>query len=448
MASRIRQFLILLSLASLARPAFPQDAGPLRKEIAAAHVVSAAAARKDGLWEEARDDYVFALDLDESSEAAKQGRDELASERVLVWSDAIHKKYVAWKGKRDKAGKEEAKKLAGLLKAWPADRADEGQDLARLAVRLDPENKEARTFQGEAFVKGTGWMPKEDADQVSKGNRRWGKEWVPAKSVEGQKPAWDSAWEVRGPNFAVRCNAGEAEGKSTLAWAEEVLRAFRREFNGMLPVRVPAEGMSIFHFKDRADLDEHIRTAHGDRPGPKKAPGFFTSEDKVGHFFPVSLAGSDQTLEDIIRHETTHQVAYYAMPAAQGNPTERPHFWAWEGLASYFETLQVRDGKLLLGNPAHVRIKLCRDLVAKNQHVPWKDFVQGAQAQMSGRYPQAATMLAFFMNAKMGAYREKLVEYLKVVHEAKADAGSFDTAFGAAPESFEAEWIAWVKALK
>lgn len=431
----------LVLIAALCSSVGWQAADP-RISVAAARLKDAAAARKDGLWEEARGEYELAAALDANNAEAKAGVEALDAERVLVWSDALQKKYVDWRKKRDKAAKDDARKLEPALKAASG---DEAAALARLMLRLDPEQKEARGVLGQAFVKDLGWVPQADAEQYGKGLRPWGKEWVPAKSVEGKAATWEQAQVFVGERFRITCNAGRKEGLATLGWAEDTYRAFRREFRGLLAFETPAEGMTIFHFKDRADLDEHNRTAHGDRPGLKQAPGFFSNEDRVGHFFPV--AATETTLEEIVHHETTHQLAYYAMPA-KGNPTAKPHFWAWEGLAAYFESLQNRDGKLVLGNPNQLRIRLCREAVAKGTHVPWREFVMGTQQNMSGRYPQAATMVHFLMNARNGAYREKLAAYLRVVHEASAQPDTFETCFGAKPEAMEAEWLAYVKALK
>lgn len=270
---------------------------------------------------------------------------------------------------------------------------------------------------------------------------------APAGHARPQATGWDAAKDYKGEHFIVRSNADERSAKQALAWAEDVYVAFRQEFKGLIEFEPPSEGMSIYYFKSRADLDEHNRTAHGDRPGLKQAPGFFSNEDKIGHFTPDLPAGAQNTVEEIVKHETTHQIAYYAMPA-QGNPTGLPHFWAWEGLATYFETTQRAGTKLVTGNPNALWMKKGRDEVAKKGHVPWKDFVQHTQQQVRGHYQQAAIMVHFLMNARKGALREKFAQYVKIVHEATAQADTFEKIFGAKPETFEAEWISYVKALK
>lgn len=381
----------LVAVLMVPAPRDPADA--VRKKLAGEVAADAASAAKEGLWEEARADFELALAFDDACEAARKGLDKLDGERFLNWSDAMHKKYVAWKAKREKSGRERAKKLAEHLK--------DGEEIARLVLRLDPGHKEARALLGDG---------------------------------------------VKDEHFKVTCDAGEAEGRATLAWCEDTLRAFKREFHGLVEFKSPRGGMEVHHFKDRAGLDAHNRTAHGDRAGLKQAPGFFSTEDEMGHFCPVP-AGVKNTLDEIIRHETTHQIAFYAMPA-KDDPTKRPHFWAWEGLACYFETMQRRDGKLLLGRADHFRIRDGRDEVVKGTFTPWKEFVQATQAGVKGKYAQAATMAHFFMNAKRGAYREKFVEYARIIHEGAAEVDTFEKVFGAKPEHLQVEWVDYVKNLK
>jgi hypothetical protein len=266
-------------------------------------------------------------------------------------------------------------------------------------------------------------------------------------AVAQDAPEWVGARDVKGEHFVVRSNMDDKSAKQALAWAEDAYAAFRESFQGMLDFETPADGMLIYYFKSRADLDEHNRSAHGDRPGLKQVPGFFSNEDKVGHFTPDLPQGAQNTIEEIVKHETTHQIAFYAMPN-QANPTTLPHFWVWEGLATYFETTQRQGKKLVTGNPNALWMKKGRDEVSKKSFVAWKDYVQFNQQQIRGKYPQAAVMVHFLMNARKGALRAKLVEYAKIVHAGTAEADTFEKVFGAKPETFEAEWASYVKGLK
>lgn len=258
---------------------------------------------------------------------------------------------------------------------------------------------------------------------------------------------WSDAKDYKGEHFTVRSDADEKAAKQTLAWAEDVLAAFLEEFKGHLEFTPPADGMTIYFFKNRKGLDEHNKTAHGDRAGLKQAPGFFSNEDKIGHFTPDIPRDAQNTLEEIVKHETTHQIAYYAF-ASKGDPTGRPHFWAWEGLATYFETTQRKGKKLVTGNPGALWMKKGRELVKKKDHDAWKDYVEYDQRKMRGHYPQAAVMTHFFMNVRRGELRPKFLEYARIVHEGTAEADTFEKVFGAKPETLEPGWAEYVRTLK
>ncbi len=133
---------------------------------------------------------------------------------------------------------------------------------------------------------------------------------------------------------------------------------------------------------------------------------------------------------------------------SQGNPTARPHFWAWEGIATFFESLVVRDGKVLVGGSDHARTKRFRADYAAGTHLPLADFVLLDQAGVSGRYPQCAALASFFMTADRAAHREKFLAYLKVVHAGTAVPDTFEACFGRKPADLQAAWDAWVRDLR
>lgn len=405
-------------------------------------------ARKDGLLDEALEETTLEAKVKSWADPAARTVADIAGRPwITAWDDARHRKYLAFAEKRKAMRKAAAAKIVALgNEKKTAGDAELAARAWRWALRYDPESKEAHEKLGEAFVDKQGWFPKEEADRRKKGLLPIGAEWLPAKQVEARRAKWAEAWVVAGEHFEVTSNHSLAGAQDVLARAEEMYRAVVRELHGLAEPPVTEGLMKIYYFASRADLDEHDRTAHGDRPGLKQAPGFFSNEDRIGHFFPLP-PGALNSLQDIVRHEGAHQVAYWIWKA-QGQPPSRPHFWAWEGFATYFESVEVRDGKVLVGSPNHLRVKQFREEFAAGKHVPLAEFVTLDQRGVSGKYPQCAALTNFFMNAGEGKYREPFVAYVKVIHEARAEAGTFETAFGKKPAEFQAEWEAWVRALK
>ncbi|MBI2921301.1 MAG: DUF1570 domain-containing protein [Planctomycetes bacterium] len=424
------------------------DESGTQKWLTDEHMKLLGAARKDGLLEEALEEVRIESRVKcWSDPAAKVAADVAGRPWITRWDDAQHRKYLAFAEKRKAMRKAAAAKIVALgnEKKTAGDAALAARAW-RWALTYDPENKEAHEKLGEALVEKQGWFPKEEAEKRRKGLLPIGTEWLPAKQVEARRAKWAEAWVVAGEHFEVTSNHSLAGAQDVLARVEEMYRAVVRELHGLAEPPATEGLMKIYYFASRADLDEHDRTAHGDRPGLKQAPGFFSNEDRIGHFFPLP-ANALNSLQDIVRHEGAHQVAYWLWKA-QGQPPSRPHFWAWEGFATYFESVEVRDGKVLVGSPNHLRVKQFREEFAAGKHVPLAEFVTLDQRGVSGKYGQCAALTNFFMNAGDGKHREKFVAYVKVIHEARAEAGTFETAFGKKPAEFQAEWEAWVRALK
>ena len=102
--------------------------------------------------------------------------------------------------------------------------------------------------------------------------------------------------------------------------------------------------------------------AHANRPYLRTWPGFFLADDKLCHICPMA-PHVISTIQDTVRHEGCHEVTYFMIPAI-GDYKEKPCCWVIEGLAAYFETVEVRDGKFLVGNPASTRIRTAREEMA------------------------------------------------------------------------------------
>ncbi|KAF0246515.1 MAG: hypothetical protein FD180_620 [Planctomycetota bacterium] len=441
------RFLSCLLASALA--AFADDAATL-KWISEEHGKLLMAARNDGLMEEAYGE--VSMEMRASVWASPKTKSASGAGRIWIthWDDTLHRKYLAFAEKRKKMRTAAAAKFVAIGNEVKAAGDAEKAALAwRMALRYDAASREAHERLGEVLVDKQGWYPKEEAEKRKKGLLPVGNDWVPAKEAAARHLKWAEPWVVAGEHFEVSSNHSLDGANNVLARAEEMYHALTRELSepGAAPAAPETGGlMKIYYFASRADLDEHDRTAHGDRPGLKTAPGFFSNEDKISHFFPLPTNALN-SLEDVVRHEGAHQVAYWIWTAA-GAPPTLPHFWAWEGFATYFESVELKDGKVLVGSPDHLRVRQFRTDFASGKHVPLAEFVTLDQRGVSGKYPQCAALANFFMNAGDGKHREKFVAYLKVVHEAQARADTFESAFGKKPADFQAEWEAWVRGLK
>lgn len=434
---RLFAAVVLLSL--------PLAAGTPETAIAEEHAKLAAEAEKQGLREEAASEARAALRLAPEHAAAKALLEKIGPVQVIDWPDALHARYVAWSRKRATHSVGAAKKLATAgAEAQKAGNAEEGKRLLELALAEDPECAAARKALG--FEKAdVGWVTKEEAEKRKKGLLPVGAEWLPAKEATARRAKWPEAWEVRSAHFLVRTNTSEKEGAAMAARAEELIVALRRELEGETePLPSPAKPWEIHSYASRADLDAHIDSVHAGKPFLKQMGGFFSPQDQVSHFCPPK-ENQISTLEDIVRHETTHHLLSDFWQASA--PQFKPGYWAWEGVACYFETIEVKDGKILTGRRSHARLVMAKDDLAKGKFRALEELAVADQNKLGSMYEQSAALAHFFMHSESGKKRARFVEYLKTIGKGAGDAGTWEKCFGKKPADMQAEFEAYVKGL-
>jgi hypothetical protein len=435
----MRRIAVVLFLSLRAAADAPADA-------AAEHLKLAKDAQKAGLVEETASEAWAALRLVPDQAEAKALLDAVGPIRLGAWDEPTHAKFVAWSKKRATVRKDLAKKLSAAGNAAEkAGNAEEAKRLWEFAVAEEPDHAEARKKLGQAKADPVGWVSKEEAEKRAKGQLPYKDGWLPAKDAAAKRAVWEDAWEIRSAHFLVRTNASEKEGVGLAARAEELLHVIRRDVFGTVEPLVPDKPWVIFYFATREDLDAHIASAHDNKPFLKQLTGFHSPQDDTSHFCPPPPKML-QTLEDIVRHEATHHVLHRLYPA--GIMNFKPGFWAWEGYACYCESIESRDGKLVAGRAAHSRFQDAKKEVEGGKFTPLAEFVQQDQNKLGNAYTQAAGIAHFLMHGGGGKWRGPFLDYLKIVSKGEAEAGSWEKAFGKKPEEMQAEWVAWIKALK
>ncbi len=416
--------LLVMTLAAAA-----DDAAALRRDLAKERALLGARCEKEGLVEEAAREWQAAWREDPSVPGAAEALARIGRPWVLGWNDVLHAKFTAYAKDRD-----------AMLDRFAARWLALGD--ARAALRLAPSCEPAHDRLGEVFAGGA-WIPKADAEKLLEDLLPLGGKWLPADEVRKRRAAWAEAWEIRGEHFAVRSNRSEAAAREVLALAESVFAAVHRELEGELDAPAPKKPFAVYDFAARADLLAHLDAVHDGGADHRASAGFFSSLDGASHFAPAG-EGFGLADADVQRHEIAHQVCD-AMWPPQGMLAERPHFWAWEGVAAYFESTEVRDGKVLTGSRRHPRIAIARNALDEGRTLPLDEFVLLDGDGVKGRYNQAASLVSYFLNAEGGKRREAFLKYLKVVATGKAEAGTFEKAFGCKAGAFQAGWEAWVR---
>jgi len=351
----MKRFLLLLSLAI---PAAGEEAD-LRRAAAEGRTALARACERDGLVEEAIREWQGVLREDPENKPALEALAAAKKPWVLTWGEteqARHKEHLA----RERAFTSDlaARWVASGDEQSRAGNRDGAWMAYQRALQVDPDCRAAHAGLGEVRIEGA-WVSEEEASKHEKGLLEIKGEWLPAADVRKRRSTWDEAWEVDGPHFHVRSNRSLASAREVLARAEEAHAAFWREIMGVVDPPPVKKKMPVLDFASWEDLDDHVLLVHESEKTPSRSvPGFFSWSDGAVHLGPLPK-GSALTRDDIVRHECVHQSISRAIPL-KGWITTRAGFWAWEGLASYFESVETRNGKILAGNPDHIRLSLAR----------------------------------------------------------------------------------------
>ncbi|MEK7466072.1 MAG: hypothetical protein AAB074_01545 [Planctomycetota bacterium] len=426
-------FFLVLSLALFA---FADDAS-LKNESIRGRSELARAASADGLVEESIREWQLVKRDDPANVEATKALASAPKPWVLDWDAATHRKWVAWSEKRRAFCGDIARRWANL--ASERDKAGDRDgcwEACQRAFGLDADCQRAHELLGEAKHDG-GWVTEEIAAKRSRGLLELRGEWLPAADVRKQRMVWADAWELHSPHYTVRSNRGLGPGRSVVVLAERVHTAFMRDIMGIVDAPAETKRLLVMDFATLDDLDAHIKAEHQGGTTPKGVPGFYSPGEGV--HLTVLPEGSALTREEVVLHECTHAVAGRAIPLV-GWINSRANFWAWEGMASYFESTESRDGKVVAGNTSVIRLKLAHDELADGKFTPLAKFVALNQEGLGKQYQQAAGLVHFFLHWKGGMYREAFIQYFKVVATGMSDEKSFEKEFGRGAETFEAEW--------
>ncbi|MEK7466071.1 MAG: hypothetical protein AAB074_01540 [Planctomycetota bacterium] len=442
---RIALFFFLAAVAA-ADPTPAEIERDLKTFLVAEHLKLADKCVADDLVEEARAEYLDVLRWESQHGLAARMVNSGGRLWALSWDDARHAKYTDYRELRRILDYEASSRLLALGKAKKEKGDASGAKAAfRRALNYDRDFADARTQLGEALVEGQGWFQTAEAEKRKQGLLPIGGKWLPAAEVEQKRKLWADAWEVNGGRFVVRSNHSLLAAQKVLGWAEDMYAVLVRETAPVLKPPATLKPMPVYLFATKEDFDAHVRGHHpgGISPG---VVGFYSNEDRAAHFWYREEAGPSP-LSTIVQHECCHQ-ALDQWITWKNEPTLNPHFWIYEGVARWFETVENRDGKLLVGNPKHPPFQVAKAKVVKGSVLSLAELVLLEQRDMAPHYDQAAGVTHFFMTAGDAKYRERFLKYCAAVLAGEAKASSFQEAFGEAPEEFELAWREYLRGLK
>ncbi len=322
----------------------------------------------------------------------------------------------------------------------------------------------SRLREGEILHPTFGWVPEswlerlEDgllpAPRGSRGSSRL--RWLPAAEADALRQGRIAdGWSVTTPHFQIKANVPLADA-ITLG---KRLEAFRDLFISIMadvigPERLqlarlqrnpsatasPSAGKRhrVIFFGSKAQYNEYLSRRLG--PDIVATLGVYVTKEDAARFReqPASFSFQDENaeigVESTLYHEVSHQLLF-ELAGRSGFQRNRGHFWIFEGLGTYFETVRrLPDGSLQCGGPVGRRLEAAQDqIINLNRFIPIDAFLTMGRLEFNGQrgesepqfnYVQAMALTVFLMDGDRGIYRAGLLDYVNDAYDGRLRTGS------------------------
>lgn len=304
-----------------------------------------------------------------------------------------------------------------------------------------------------------GWMPVKNVTRFEQGERLYKGQWMSSVRESEIRREFRNAWEIRSEHFLVKTNTSLEEGVQVARklerfhdWLTTNFAAFFDTPTALMSrfeeatsrTRSPssAKPMEVHYYSTRAEYDLVIR-----KRNPAYATlvtnGLYWEPDQTCYFFRKD---DDEQNDSTIYHEATHQILDLATLRDRTNAArkrrlvlrerqvrpwllaERSNFWLLEGIACYFESFEVKEGQVTVGDPTYVRFVTAQHrLFEDNFYVPFVTFCGMGRDQFQTHanfrqlYSQSSGVVHFLMEYNGGQYKDDFVSLLSAVYRPDLD---------------------------
>ena len=359
--------------------------------------------------------------------------------------------------------------LAGqAAKASPEPSFALADECLRGVIERQPDHPEARRLLGFLPYKGGwatpyaastlalgkvddpiyGWVPGDWVPHLRRGElptpdlRRW----LPAAEADELRRDFANGWRITTEHFRIRTNVPLSEAISFGRKLEALHQLFFALMADVIgpdqlplaqrfknPAAKPVLSKNIhqvFYYATRDEYAENLAPIQG--AGARISLGTYVPKKEsramggISYFF--NDVGGQLDVESTLYHEGSHQLLFesagpddYAKNVGQ--------YWVFEGLGTYFETLQREpDGVLRIGGLVGPRIAQARlRLLTRNEFIPIKELVAFNPSRFKGdqggdihlHYAEAMALAVFFMQADGGRHREGFLDYVQDAYKGR-----------------------------
>jgi len=164
----------------------------------------------------------------------------------------------------------------------------------------------------------------------------------------------------------------------------------------------------------------------------------------IPELYELAAWGSGEEARHVLAHEGTHQFI-----ALVTKPDHQPPQWFHEGLASYFETANWKNGTLTLGAVNFDRLAALVPMYTQGHFVPKIPLgdLLTTQDFTATHYAEAWSFVYFLLHAYGGRNAEVLNRYFILIQQGQDPVRAFVAAFQTPLDAVDGAWRAYVEEL-
>jgi hypothetical protein len=327
-----------------------------------------------------------------------------------------------------------------------------------------------------------GWVEKDWVPHLDKGelpgpvlpNRPI--RWLPVDQADALRREFARGWQIKTEHFAIFTNVPLAEAISFGRHLEALYDLFSSLMADVIgPEQLPLAQLEktgksavlpktthrVFYFAEKQEYVDFLL--------PTQGQGV---HDSLGTYLPLKDAkrlslpagtsffyrdpGGQLDVTETLYHEVSHQLLFESAGADKYDP-HNGHFWVFEGLGTYFETLRPQpDGSLRIGGLVGKRIEAAQDrvqnFIPSGRLVQFNKFVfnGGTGGDVFLNYQEAMALTVFLMQAQECKYREQFLEYAREVYKGRlrGTAKGLDDRLGKDFADLDREFLSYIKPRK
>lgn len=309
---------------------------------------------------------------------------------------------------------------------------------------------------GQTLHKTFGWVETGWVEHLDRGElpapfvRGKPTRWLPVAEADAQRREFKKGWQISTEHFAILTNVPLAEaidfGRHLEAF-DELFTSIMADVIG--PTDLPMAQLAkdpklapsalkpkrphrVYYFASKDEYADYLAPLQGPDIGntlgvflPAKEP---RSRDGGASFFYRDPNGQLSEVETLF-HEVSHQLLFEMTPGKYD--PDKWHFWVYEGLGNYFETVRPEPGgSLRYGGLVGRRIAVAHDrVIGHGEFISLSTMVSYNKNQFNGgdiflHYAEAMALTVFFMDAHEARHREAFLDYARDVYKGRMRQGA------------------------